>query len=343
MGAPCDVIWFRRDLRLIDNELFASTSRTETCLCLYVLEPHWLEDRGRRLTPAQWSLLWASLMALRGNLLTRGSDLLVCVGEPERLLAPLMRRLGAERLRVHDGFGGNERETLKRVEAALPPDALEVVPVSPLFAMPTAVNEASALAFSSYLAAIEPLSALTPTTLALPVTLPPWPKDGPRGLPSLESLSLPGTGDSPPATLAGGEDSAQALIQGLDSGEIPWTGCRVNELLRALAVGCVSARRLYALCRSAAPVDSLPNARRRLRHELLWGEYLRWRDVLGADETAGPAPRIDPTGGCQRLYRPVEAAFETRPAAPFRDPERRVDAAPVAAPAAVAGSWYDRY
>ncbi|WP_110668712.1 deoxyribodipyrimidine photo-lyase [Salinicola halophilus] len=342
MTVRCDVIWLRRDLRLIDNDLFAGRARAESQLCVYVLEPSWMDDPARRLAPAQWALLWESLMALRGNLLTRGSDLLVCVGEPERLLPPLMHRLGAECLCVHDLEGGNEQESLARVAAAIGGDRVERLPETPLFALPPIPAGAVTPSFPAFLERLSALDPLAPITVALPITLPPWPENGPRGLPSMESLSLPILSAFSPATLRDGEDGVQRLLNQLARGDITLTLAHVGELQLALAIGSVSARQLYALCQSnGAAGQSKPW--RWLRHELLWQEYLRWQRESGRHERLGAPALIDPTGRGERRYRGMEAAFESPPRPPRYEAPGDDITEPVAPSASVTGSWFDRY
>ncbi|GHB16626.1 deoxyribodipyrimidine photo-lyase [Salinicola rhizosphaerae] len=308
MMAHSDLVWLRRDLRLIDNELFACQPRAESMLCVYVLEPEWLDPESEALDGGQWAFLWESLMALRGNLLTRGSDLLVCVGNPARLLPELLRRIGATRLITHDMAGENEQRTTQALREALGAERLTVLSDSPLFAALSRPESNDDMSFGAFVERTRDSALLEPLTVVLPVSLPPWPEDGPRGLPSMDSLSLPRQSAADVNALSGGEDAAQARLQRLAAGDEPWSLVTSRELLRWRDLGCLSRRQLYAASRdvesdagTSDPREAAVGkaARQFLRHELLWGEYQQWRGEANAATSAG---KVDPIGGSEGRY-----------------------------------------
>jgi len=82
MNSTTDIVWLQDNLRVADNPLLHFDRSPDQLLCLYVLDQRWLEtavpdDSTPRLGPARLRFLWQSLMELRGELLQRGSDLLV--------------------------------------------------------------------------------------------------------------------------------------------------------------------------------------------------------------------------------------------------------------------------
>ena len=94
-----ELVWLRDDLRLADNPLFHFATPPAALMCVYVLDERWLSPLGpglsaRRLGPARLSFLWQSLIALRGELLKRGGDLLVRLGDPPAVIAELAAALG---------------------------------------------------------------------------------------------------------------------------------------------------------------------------------------------------------------------------------------------------------
>ncbi|WP_157958796.1 MULTISPECIES: deoxyribodipyrimidine photo-lyase [Salinicola] len=343
MESSCDLIWFRRDLRLSDNDLLAVEPHAETLLCVFVLEPSWLEDTPPAVP--QWALLWQSLIDLRGALLTRGSDLLVCVGEPEQLLPRLVQRIGAQRVITHAMEGANECATTRRVQAALAPDQLCVLPDSPLFPAHHDDTGTRELSFGEFVALSRGRSALAPRSPGQPVTLPPWPHDAPRGLPSLGSL----LGDVEPlrATISGGEPAAQARLRQLRDAPADWAPEDVRALLRWRALGCVSARQLYAVCERLDIPAGAESPQRYLRHELLWHEYLRRQQVHGIDVSRFQSPCIDPSGGREPSFLRADAATDAQLAgattALRQETPRHLEPTPTAPPRRSTGSWFDRY
>jgi len=107
------LVWLRHDLRLADNPLFQFETPPEQLLCVYVLDRAWLTPlpglEAPRIGPALLRFLWESLIALRGELLRRGSDLLVRLGDPVTVVAELAARHGASQVRVRRDAGRTRR------------------------------------------------------------------------------------------------------------------------------------------------------------------------------------------------------------------------------------------
>ncbi len=84
------IVWFRRDLRLSDNDALDAAVRSgEPVTCVYVHGPSWPTGRASR----AW--LACSLEALGGSLRARGADLLELSGDPASALARLATDLAA--------------------------------------------------------------------------------------------------------------------------------------------------------------------------------------------------------------------------------------------------------
>ncbi|WP_251977859.1 deoxyribodipyrimidine photo-lyase [Salinicola avicenniae] len=343
MDENCDLIWLRRDLRLIDNDLFACQPRAQAAACVYVLTPDWLQNDA--LDADHWRFLWESLIDLRGNLLTRGSDLLVCVGESDELLPHLMQRMGATRLIAHEMLGHNERRITQRVRQVVPASQLCLLAGSSLYRVhddaPRRIGDAEN--FEVFSACASQLTASRPVSDTLPVTLPPWPEDAPRGLPSLETLSLPRRPDRDVNGPRGGEDAAWACLRQLQTGERCWSVDTAGALLRWQGLGCLSARQLMASLQEVSPDGGESDAARQwLRQSLLWQEYLQGVHGAGSIRHGVTRPVVDPLGGG---LAPAGGALERRLVAryPARPTEAPAEAAEKGADAAARGSWYDRY
>lgn len=216
------IAWLRHDLRLADNPLFRFAVPPEQLLCVYVLDEAWLAPlpgvEVPRIGPARLRFLWQSLIALRGELLRRGSDLLVRVGDPVEVVAGLAARHAADQVRVRRDAGRDESRQVQRLaermgegvdlwqsdggmlldEANLP---------MPLASLPPG--------FSAFRRKAERDLAV-PAASPAPVTLPPWPDRAPRGLPPLARVCDRAAGWRPDARGAfgfqGGEEAGLARL-----------------------------------------------------------------------------------------------------------------------------------
>lgn len=191
-----DIIWLNNDLRVADNPLLRFASPPEAMLVVYVLDGRELdawhrEESGMRLGPARLTFIWQSLMALRGELLRLGSDLLVKIGTPADELAALCNTLRPRRVRVSRQPCCDEAAQIDALRSKLPAGtALEVVAGNTLVdtaALPFALD-ALPSTFSAFRRRVEK-DAEIPPALPAPVTLPPWPDDASRGFPPLARLS----------------------------------------------------------------------------------------------------------------------------------------------------------
>jgi len=121
----CNVIWYRRDLRLADHAALAEGCRRGAVLPLFILDPALLyhPETG----PARVAFLLASLRALDDDLRRRGARLLVRHGDPVRELVSLVKASGADGVIAHTD---NERIVGRQRDAAVNQRlAVERIPV----------------------------------------------------------------------------------------------------------------------------------------------------------------------------------------------------------------------
>jgi deoxyribodipyrimidine photo-lyase len=87
------VYWFRNDLRLNDNEAFLSaTLATKEIIPIYVFDPRLFINTKlgfRRTSALRAQFLIDSVTDLRNRLREKGGDLLIRVGEPEKIVAEM--------------------------------------------------------------------------------------------------------------------------------------------------------------------------------------------------------------------------------------------------------------
>ncbi|SFR38821.1 deoxyribodipyrimidine photo-lyase [Pseudidiomarina maritima] len=97
------VVWFKRDLRTIDNQALAAASKAGPVLCVYVLESeYWqLPDTSNR----QWQFVRESLVDLQEQLHKLGGALWITQGDVVETLTRLKHRFGAFTLHSHEEQG----------------------------------------------------------------------------------------------------------------------------------------------------------------------------------------------------------------------------------------------
>ncbi|MDI5892999.1 DASH family cryptochrome [Halomonas rhizosphaerae] len=305
-----EIAWFRHDLRLADNPLLAFPTPPEQLLCVYVLDASWLESAlpglaARRVGPARLQFLWQSLIELRGELLKRGSDLLVRIDDPVTVVADLAERHAATRVRVRHDAGCDEDEAVATLAARLE-GRCEVVRTDGgmLFdasSLPTGVADLPT-SFSAFRRRAEKASQV-PESGPAPVTLPPWPREAARGLPPLHEVSPEAAGWQPDPRgrfrFAGGEAAGRARLDHYlwDTAAVARYKQTRNGLVGAdfstrlspwLAHGCLSARQVHDAVRAWENRHGGNDSTYWLVFELLWRDYFHWaahqegRSLFGA-------------------------------------------------------------
>ncbi|MCC5883352.1 MAG: DASH family cryptochrome [Halomonas sp.] len=291
------LVWLRHDLRLGDNPLFQIDSTHEQLLCVYVLDQAWLIPESGlgvpRIGPARLRFLWESLIALRGELLKRGSDLLVRIGAPLDIVTDLVERYRVSQVRLRREAGDDEvqdglclaKSVGEGVEVWQADSGLllseETLPV-PLGALPAS--------FSAFRRRVEERLAIS-EALPAPVTLPPWPADAPRGLPPLAqvcSKAVAWTADARGEFhFAGGEAAGLSRLDHYmwESGAVARYRTTRNELRGAdfstrlspwLAHGCLSARQVRDALRYWEASHGANESSKWVFYELLWRDYFHW-------------------------------------------------------------------
>lgn len=309
-----ELVWLRDDLRLADNPLFHFSSPPASLMCVYVLDERWLEAlapglSARRIGAARLSFLWQSLIALRGELLKRGGDLLVRVGDPPAVIAELVASVGVLCVHVRDTAGHDEANDLARLIEKLPPSCkLRRCQGGTLFdeqVLPFALEDLPG-SFSVFRRRMEAQDS-TPPAQPTPITLPLWPEKAPRGLPPLNHIcdqAAAWRSDSRGEfRFQGGEEAALARLDHYlwHSGAIARYKMTRNGLLGAefstrlspwLATGCLSARQVHDQVRSWELDHGACESSYWVIFELLWREYFHW--VARKEKTGLFGPRALP-------------------------------------------------
>jgi len=121
-------MWFRRDLRLADNEALCAAAATGDVVPLFVLDPRFLSTSGA----PRLAFLFRNLRALNDSM---GGALVVRTGNPEEIVAQVCRESGAERVVCAKDFApyGMQRDAL--VAASLEKDGVNFQQVGSPYAV----------------------------------------------------------------------------------------------------------------------------------------------------------------------------------------------------------------
>ncbi|MEA2120448.1 DASH family cryptochrome [Halovibrio sp. HP20-50] len=315
MNSTVDIVWLQDDLRIADNPLLHFSSTPSYMLCLYVLDTQWFApliegETAPRIGPARLRFLWQSLMELRGELLKRGSDLLVRIGNPSDVVIELATSLKARQVRVAEHAGVEEAGHIQAVAEGLPSHTkLHCLESGRLFDRQALPFESEALpeSFSAFRRCVEKQCTIPPSRPA-PVTLPPWP-DAPRGFPPLKSVCEHSAAWQPDTrqgyAYMGGESAAHARLHDYlwqQNGAETYKKTR-NGLLGAnfstrvspwLARGCLSACQVNDAVKAWEAEHGSNESSYWITFELLWREYfihaaqLEGANMFGARQVPRP-------------------------------------------------------
>ena len=101
--AALQIVWFKRDLRIVDHQPLEAAAERGLVLPLYVVEPElWRQpDASQR----QWMFCRESLLELRQALADRGQPLVVRAGDVVQVLERARRQFGIDGLWSHEETG----------------------------------------------------------------------------------------------------------------------------------------------------------------------------------------------------------------------------------------------
>ncbi|CAG4989001.1 Cryptochrome DASH [Dyadobacter sp. CECT 9275] len=255
------IFWFRNDLRLHDNEaLYQAAKNSYEIVPVYVFDPRQFETTrlGFRRTGAfRAQLIIESVAELRNRLKALGADLLIRVGEPEKIIAQLAEDYHADYVYTTKKIGPKET----RIESLLSKN-LKIHNVDiKLFWIDTLLNVQDlpfSIAklphgFDSYWQMVKdrlPVKTILPAPEKLHL-----PSDYDPGLmpevPSLgfqpDEISETYTGEIPQGGENTGLELLSQLVNELKQGTSSATYDHITDSRLSLwiALGCVSARQIY--------------------------------------------------------------------------------------------------
>jgi len=299
-GAAPSIVWFRRDLRVVDHEPLTRAAARGAVVCAYFVDAsRWTpaSARGRQLsTPRvgahRTRFLLESLRALRERLRELGGDLVVRTGPPAAGLADLCRELGARAIYFHQDVGVEEADEERAVREAAAASAVEVhgswdrTLLAPAD-LPFAVSETPE-SFSAFRKKVE-RSAAYAAPLAAPAGISRAPGVSAGAIPDVAALAGVEAHDDvrAPERSRGGEREAwQRLDRWVwDEDRLRRYKQTRNGMLGAdyssrlspyLAHGCISPRSIQAEVARYERERVANESTYWMTFELLWRDYFQW-------------------------------------------------------------------
>jgi len=308
-----NLILFRNDLRIHDNEALSEASRADLLIPVYVFDPRKFtatEFGFPRVGPHRIRFLMETVQNLRENLRLRNSDLVIRSGKAEAIVPEMVKEFGVSEVFLHAEATSEEREDEDALEKAL--ESLK----SPGSETPAGVRLRKSWGstlyhrddlpmdlhqvpdvFSDFRKKAEKGSRVR-QVIAMPDELPPCPVDIPGELPNAESLQavpdhflwddkLFDLSHKSVLDFRGGEDAALQRVR-----DYIWDGDHLkryketrNGLLGAdysskfspwLATGALSPRYIYAQVRQYEKERVKNSSTYWMIFELIWRDYFKF-------------------------------------------------------------------
>lgn len=285
------IVWFRQDLRLIDNRvLLAAASGCQALLPVFCLPPAELTPWGFvRVGRHRQCFLTDTLIDLQQGLRACGSDLLILQGRAQDLLPALARELGCTGIHAEDIPAPEEQAAVAALRAAglsvYVQEQSALLAAEQLPFSPTSVPDV----FTRFRREVEQASVCPRLPLPAPVILPPLPSG--ITLPTLAPL-CEAEADDPRSAFPfrqgrcrGGETAALAHVAQYFAGPLPHdykatrnglTGIDYSSKLSPwLALGAVSPRTVFAALQAHEARHGASDGSYWLWFELLWRDHFR--------------------------------------------------------------------
>lgn len=271
------ICWFRRVLRLDDHPALVAAARAGAVIPLVILDSAEARDH-----PASAQRQAMAMPALEAALRRHRSRLIVRRGDPAAVLEALARETGAAEIHATEGFPFASDHGLKAA-AERGGAALHLHPGADLVPRGSVRTGSGGVykVFTPFWKALRQTAIADP--LPVPSLRPPeaWPDSDGTDWPEARAAMDRGW-DVMAGHVDAGEDAAHDRLEAFLSGDIagykpdrdlPWKPRATSGLSDALAVGEISARRIWARCRGDFE-QGIPGIEPFLS-ELCWREFAR--------------------------------------------------------------------
>lgn len=271
------ICWFRRILRLDDHPALVAAAAEGAVIPLVILDPAEARDH-----PASAMRQALSLPLLDQALQRRGSRLIVRRGAPAQVLETMARDTGATAVHASEGFPFAGDDGLADA-AAKGGAALRLHPLADLVPRASVLTGSGGVykVFSPFWKALRKVD-IAPPLQAPKLTAPPdWPASDGTDWPEARAAMDRGW-DVVARHVRPGEDEAHARLEEFLDGRLPdykqhrdfpWRPKATTGLADALAVGEISARRIWA--RLQPDFQSGTKGADHFLSELAWREFAR--------------------------------------------------------------------
>lgn len=291
------IVWFRKDLRLHDNEaLTLAMQHSEEIIPVYVFNTEELMGRTsydfQKTGPHRAQFLLESVEHLRQSFQQRGIDLVIRHGKPEEEIFELVKETEASQVYANMERTQDEVEVQNSLERNLWSIGLEISFFRGKMLyytqdLPFPISHTPDT-FSSFRKEVERFVSIR-EPLSTPTTFKPWTIEITTGTaPTLEELGHSPMAQDPRAELffEGGEDAAlarSAIYFGTEHhldhfNETRYELCgayRSSSFSPWLAAGCLSPKYVYAELIAYQKENRCKKAAQAFFQELLWRDYYR--------------------------------------------------------------------
>lgn len=128
---PTTIVWFRFDLRIDDHRPLLHAAERGHVVPVFILDDSTSEPHARPLGGASKWWLHHSLSALSDSLDNLGSPLVLCSGDPIKILTELCETIGADQVAVHHAIEPAQDAGDDRIDEALRTKGIELVRFAP--------------------------------------------------------------------------------------------------------------------------------------------------------------------------------------------------------------------
>jgi deoxyribodipyrimidine photo-lyase len=281
------VYWFRNDLRLQDNEGFSSAiSKSDEVIPVFVFDPRLFANTKlgfRRASAMRAQFLIESVTTLKQELRAKGSDLIIKIGNPEKIIAGIAEQTKAQYVYTSKEIAPEETQIESSLSKNLKLHNVDIKlfwmhTVCSISMLPFSISQLPT-SFQSFYEKLKP--ALVPFPLfSTPDTISPIPSEITSDrIPSLASLGIDSAELDNCSEIVEWKNGELAALAKFNDALVDDTKSARNstkrevlidqELSHWLSLGCISPKYMYQKAVEVSPDSDL-------LFDLLKRDYAQW-------------------------------------------------------------------
>ncbi len=336
------ILWFRTDLRILDNEALAKASaRFDEIIPVYIFDPEYLAQsryQAKKIDSLRLQFILQSLADLKKQLKAKGADLLVRMGDAANEIKSIAGEYEVDAVYAHKNVGTEEDEIEEKVKAALGENIeLKLFWGHTLFHVNDLPFEYKQLpdVYTDFRKQCEKKAEVRPTFSAPETIKAPGGLEG-EELPDLKAFGLEAQtiADKAAISLKGGEEEARHRLKHYlwDSEQLTVYKKTRNGLLGKdysskfsawLAQGCISPRTICEEVKRYEKEIAKNQSTYWLVFELIWRDYFSYVTLKFGSKLFYPGGIRDESIQWKRDPESLEAWKEGRTGIPFIDANMR--------------------